>query len=432
MLRGIYWLGLAGGIASVATVAEAAPVGGAIDKADTLLLIFGAALVLFMTLPGLALFYGGLVRAKNFLSVLMHCFAIAALASILWFLGVYSLVFRGDNPFIGDLSAIGLHGLSAVRQGLTMPENVFALYQMTFAIITPALIVGAFPERVRFGWLMLFSALWLLLVYAPAAHWLWGDGWLAQRGGRDFAGGIVVHTTAGIAALVLAIMIGPRKGFPQSMIPPHSPAMTMIGAGMLWVGWFGFNGGSALVADQSAGGAIIATHLAACSAALTWAAAEQLKIGKPTSIGVVTGAVAGLATITPAAGYVSPTGAVIIGILGSLVCFAAVLAVKHRWRVDDTLDVFAVHGVGGMLGSILVAVFASEALGGAGMATSLGMGSQLLVQAEAVLIVALWSAVMTLIAARAAAMLLPMRVNAEQEHDGLDLSLHGERAYEFD
>ncbi len=432
MLRGIYRLGVICCAASCASMAQAAPAVGGIDKADTLLLIVGAALVLFMTLPGLALFYGGLVRAKNFLSVLMHCFALAALASILWFLLVYSLVFRGDNPFIGDLSAIGLNGLSAVRRGLTMPENVFALYQMTFAIITPALIVGAFPERVRFGWLMLFSGLWLVLVYAPVAHWLWDGGWLAQRGARDFAGGIVVHTTAGMAALALAILIGPRKGFPHAMIPPHSPAMTMIGAGMLWVGWFGFNGGSALVADQSAGAAIIATHLAACSAALTWAAAEHLKIGKPTSIGVVTGAVAGLATITPAAGYVSPTGAVIIGILGSLVCFAAVLTVKHRWKVDDSLDVFAVHGVGGMLGSILVAIFASNALGGTGMATGLSITTQLLVQAAAVLIVAIWSVVMTLIAARAAALLLPTRVNAEQEHDGLDLSLHGERAYEFD
>jgi Amt family ammonium transporter len=313
-----------------------------------------------------------------------------------------------------------------------MPENVFALYQMTFAIITPALIVGAFPERVRFGWLMLFSAFWLLLVYAPVAHWLWDGGWLARQGAHDFAGGIAVHTTAGMAALVLAIMIGPRKGFPQSMIPPHSPAMTMIGAGMLWVGWFGFNGGSALVADQSAGSAIIATHLAACAAALTWAAAEHLKIGKPTSIGIVTGAVAGLATITPAAGYVSPTGAVVIGVTGSLVCFAAVLAVKHRWRIDDTLDVFAVHGIGGMLGSLLLAPFASPLLGGSGVAGATGIGRQFLIQGEAVLIVAVWSVVMTLIAARAAAFLLPMRVNAEQEHDGLDLSLHGERAYEFD
>jgi ammonium transporter, Amt family len=412
--------------------AEAASAAAQIDKADTLLLIVSSALVLFMTLPGLALFYGGLVRAKNFLSVLMHCFGLAALASMLWFLIGYALAFRGGNPFIGDLSAIGLGHLDAVRHGLTMPENVFALYQMTFAIITPALIVGAFPERVRFGWLMLFSALWLLVVYVPVVHWLWDGGWLARLGARDFAGGIVVHTTAGLAALVLALMIGPRKGFPHSMIPPHSPAMTMIGAGMLWVGWFGFNGGSALVADQSAGAALIATHLAACAAALTWAAAEHLKIGKPTSIGLVTGAVAGLATITPAAGYVSPAGAVVIGIAGSLVCFAAVLAVKHRWKVDDTLDVFAVHGVGGMLGSLLLAPFADPMLGGTGLATGHGIGGQLLVQAGAVGIVALWSAVMTLILARVAALVMPMRVNAEQEHDGLDLSLHGERAYEFD
>ena len=412
--------------------AWAASPGPAIDKADTLLLIFSSALVLFMTLPGLALFYGGLVRAKNFLSVLMHCFALAALASILWFVAGYSLAFRGAGPFIGDLSAVGLGGLEAVRSQLTMPENVFALYEMTFAIITPALIVGAFPERVRFGWLMLFSGLWLMLVYVPVAHWLWDGGWLAALGARDFAGGIVVHTTAGVSALVVAIMIGPRKGFPHSMIPPHSPALTMVGAGMLWVGWFGFNGGSALVADQSAGGAILATHLAACAAALTWAAAEQLKIGKPTSIGVATGAIAGLATITPVAGYVSPAGAVAVGILGSLACFATVLAVKHRFAVDDTLDVFAVHGIGGMLGSLLLAPFMSAALGGVGLGPGQSIAGQLAVQAEAVAAVVVWSAAMTLIAARAAALFLPMRVTAEQEHDGLDLSLHGERAYEFD
>lgn len=433
MLRQMRRLGVACcfAVAAPETAWAAAP-GAAIDKADTLLLIVSSALVLFMTLPGLALFYGGLVRAKNFLSVLMHCFGLAALASILWFVAGYSLAFRGDGALLGNLSAVGLSNLDAIRHGLTVPENVFVLYQMTFAIITPALIVGAFPERVRFGWLMLFSALWRLIVYVPVAHWLWDGGWLARQGARDFAGGIVVHTTAGLAALVLAIMIGPRKGFPHSMIPPHSPAMTMIGAGMLWVGWFGFNGGSALSADHTAGGAIIATHLAACAAALTWAAAEQIKIGKPTSIGLVTGAVAGLATITPAAGYVSPLGAAIIGIAGSLACFASVLAVKHRWKVDDTLDVFAVHGVGGMLGSLLLAPFASTMLGGTGLDSGRGIGGQFLVQIEAVAVVALWSAAMTLIVARGAALILPMRVDAEQEHDGLDISLHGERAYEFD
>ena len=431
MKRG-YRIGLVAAAALiVSSSAEAADPAGALDKADSLLLIVSSALVLFMTLPGLALFYGGLVRAKNFLSVLMQCFALAALVSILWFLAGYSLVFRGAGAFIGDLSALGLGGLEPLRAGLTVPENVFALYEMTFAIITPALIVGAIPERVRFGWFMLFSALWLMLVYAPVAHWIWGGGWLARRGVLDFAGGLVVHTTAGVAALVVAIMIGSRKGFPHPMIPPHAPPMTLIGAGMLWVGWFGFNGGSAMTADQSAGAALLATHLAASAAALAWAAAEYLKIGKPTSIGIATGAIAGLATITPAAGYVSPAGAVAIGISGALVCFTAVLGVKQRFKVDDTLDVFAVHGVGGMLGSLLLAFFATSALGGAGLRGRDG-AHQLLLQGEAVVAVALWSAAMTVIAARAAALVMPMRVDAEQEHDGLDLSLHGERAYEFD
>jgi len=431
MKRG-YGIGLVAAAALIVpSSAEAADPAGALDKADSLLLIVSSALVLFMTLPGLALFYGGLVRAKNFLSVLMQCFALAALVSILWFLAGYSLVFRGAGAFIGDLSALGLGGLEPLRAGLTVPENVFALYEMTFAIITPALIVGAIPERVRFGWFMLFSALWLMLVYAPVAHWIWGGGWLARRGVLDFAGGLVVHTTAGVAALVVAIMIGSRKGFPHAMIPPHAPPMTLIGAGMLWVGWFGFNGGSAMTADQSAGAALLATHLAASAAALAWAAAEYLKIGKPTSIGIATGAIAGLATITPAAGYVSPAGAVAIGISGALVCFTAVLGVKQRFKVDDTLDVFAVHGVGGMLGSLLLAFFATSALGGAGLRGRDG-AHQLLLQGEAVVAVALWSAAMTVIAARAAALVMPMRVDAEQEHDGLDLSLHGERAYEFD
>jgi Amt family ammonium transporter len=432
IMRSMRRVGAAIGCATMmASTAYAAPSDG-IDKADTLLLIVSSALVLFMTLPGLALFYGGLVRTKNFLSVLMHCFGLTALASLLWFAGGYSLAFRGAGDWIGDFSALWLGNLAPVRSGLTMPENVFALYQMTFAIITPALIVGAFPERVRFGWLMLFSALWILLVYVPVAHWIWGGGWLARLGVLDFAGGIVVHTTAGVSALVLAILIGPRRGFPQSLIPPHSPAMTMIGAGMLWVGWFGFNGGSALIADAAAGSALIATHLAACAAALTWAVAEQVKIGKPTSIGLVTGAVAGLATITPAAGWVSAPAAVLMGVAGSLVCFTAVLAVKHRWKVDDSLDVFAVHGVGGILGSVLLAAFGDRLLGGTGPAAANGMLHQLGVQAGAVAVVAAWSAAATFVLARGVALLLTMRVTPDEEHDGLDLSLHGERAYEFD
>jgi len=405
---------------------------GAIDRGDTSFVIIASALVLFMTLPGLALFYGGLVRAKNFLSVLMHCFAIAALVSLLWVAGGYSLAFGAGTPWIGDLSRFGLSGLHAARAGTAVPENVFALYQMMFAIITPALIVGAFPERVRFGWLIIFSALWLLLVYVPVAHWIWGGGWMAARGVRDFAGGIVVHTTAGVAALVLALMIGPRRGFPATLIPPHSPALTMVGAGMLWVGWFGFNGGSALAADGLAGDALLATHLAAATAALTWAALERTKIGKATSIGLVTGAVAGLATVTPAAGYISPLGGVVAGALGSGLCFAAVLAVKQRWRLDDSLDVFAVHGVGGIFGSLLLAPLAAPLFGGVDPHTGTSIAGQLGAQATGVGVTILWSLVLTFLIAKAAALIVPMRVDAEAEHDGLDLSSHGERAYEFD
>jgi Amt family ammonium transporter len=402
------------------------------NSGDTALLIAASALVLFMTLPGLALFYGGLVRAKNFLSVLMHCFAIGALVSILWFLGGYSLAFSAGGPYLGGLENAGLYDLQGVRDGLTVPENVFALYQMMFAVITPALIIGAFPERVRFGWVMIFSALWLLFVYIPVAHWIWGGGWLAQRGVLDFAGGIVVHTTAGLSALVLALMIGPRRGFPQSMIPPHSPAMTMIGAGMLWVGWFGFNGGSALAANGIAGDALIATHLAASSAALTWVVLEKIKIGKATSIGFVTGAIGGLATVTPAAGYVSASGGVALGVAAGIVCFGAVLLVKQRWRVDDSLDVFAIHGVGGILGSLLLAFLANEALGGNGVAGDASIGAQLGAQALGVGVVIAWTVVLTWVIAKLAGLFVTMRVDAEAEHDGLDLASHGERAYEFD
>lgn len=404
----------------------------AVSAADTGFVLTATALVLFMTLPGLALFYGGLVRSKNFLSILMQCFAIAALVSLIWLLGGYGLAFGTGNAWIGDLGTLGLNGLTEVRSGLTISEATFALYQMTFAIITPALVIGAFPERVRFGWAMLFCALWLVLVYLPAAHWVWGGGWLAARGTMDFAGGIVVHTTAGISALVIALMIGRRRGFPNTMIPPHSPALTMVGAGMLWVGWFGFNGGSALAANAQAVSAILATHMAASAAALTWAMIERVKIGKATSIGLVTGAVAGLATVTPAAGYVSPLGAAAIGVAASFVCFFAVLQVKQRWKVDDSLDVFAVHGVGGMLGSLLLAPFASVALGGAGLPAGATVTSQFGAQLLGVGAVALWSAALTWVIARAAALVVPMRVDEEAEHDGLDLTSHGERAYEFD
>jgi Amt family ammonium transporter len=395
---------------------------GSVDSGDTAFVIVASALVLFMRLPGLALFYGGLVRARNLLSVLMQCFAIAAMVSVLWFAAGYSLTFSGAGPLVGDLSTAGLVTLADVREGLTIPENVFALYQMTFAIITPALIIGAFPERVRFGWVMIFSALWLAFVYIPVAHWIWGGGWLAGLGVRDFAGGIVVHTTAGISALVLALMIGPRRGFPQQSLLPHSPALTVMGAGMLWVGWFGFNGGSALAANASAGGALLATHLAASTAACAWMILEWSKFGKATSVGMVTGAIAGLATITPAAGFVSPLASVVIGAVGATVCFWAVSTVKQRLKIDDSLDVFAVHGIGGMTGSMLLAIFSPQP----------GMGEALGAQAIGVGVTAIWSAIATFVLAKLAGVVIAMRVDPEAENEGLDVTSHGERAYELD
>ena len=420
------------GLALFAASGASAAVPDTINGGDTAWIITASALVLFMTLPGLALFYGGLVRQKNFLSVLMHCFAITAVASILWIGIGYSLAFAPGNGIIGSISNIGLGGLAAVRSATAVPESVFALFQLTFAIITPALFIGAFVERVRFGWLLAFSGAWLLLVYVPVAHWLWGGGWLSQMGALDFAGGIVVHTTAGVTALLTAIMVGKRHGFPQHLMLPHSPALTLAGAGMLWVGWFGFNGGSALGANAAAGNAILATHCGASAAALVWIILERFKVGKPTTIGIATGAIAGLATVTPAAGFIGVGGALFLGALGSLICFYAVQLIRFRLHIDDSLDVFAVHGVGGITGSLMVAVLMSESLGGVGYANGATMLSQLGVQALAVLVVALWSAAATAVIGYAVSMVLPMRVSAEEERDGLDLASHGERAWDMD
>ena len=420
--------------AAVAAETGAPAAAAAVDSGSVAWVLTASALVLFMTLPGLALFYGGLVRARNVLSVLMHCFAICCIVSLLWTACGYSLAFDGEGAVLGTLGKAFLARLGdrPLPSGGMLPEAVFTLFQMTFAIITPALIVGAFVERVRFAFVVGFSALWLLIVYVPAAHWLWGGGWLAAMGALDFAGGIVVHTTAGLAALVLAIVVGKRRGFPNHLTPPHSPGMTMAGAGMLWVGWFGFNGGSALAADASAGSAILATHIAAATAALVWAAVEWIKIGKATSIGIVTGCVAGLATITPASGYVGPAGAIAIGAAGGAVCFAMTLLIKHRLKIDDSLDVFAVHGVGGMLGSVLLAIFALPALGGAGLAAGMTWTTQLGVQILAVAAVALWSGAASWAIARlVGAVTGGMRVSDEEEYDGLDLATHGERAYDY-
>jgi Amt family ammonium transporter len=415
---------LVGGPALAAT-------GAAAESGHVAWVLTSSALVLFMTLPGLALFYGGLVQAKNVLSVLMQCFAICCVASLIWAICGYSLIFGGKGVLIGSLHNAFLANMSPVLPTSGLPEIVFALFQMTFAIITPALIIGAFPERVSFPFVLLFSGAWLLVVYVPVAHSIWGGGWLADIGVLDFAGGIVVHTTAGVSALAAAVVIGGRRGFPVHLEPPHRPGMTMTGAGMLWVGWFGFNGGSALAADANAGSAIMATHLAASAGALTWVGVEWMRIGKPTSIGIVTGCVAGLATITPAAGYVSPAAAILIGTLGGAACFFATVFVKQRLKIDDSLDVFAVHGIGGMLGSLLLSVFALSALGGAGLAEGMTGVRQFGVQVLAVALAAAWSAGATLLLIRILRPVTRLRVDPEHEFDGLDFTTHGERAYDY-
>ena len=402
-----------------------------IDAGDTAWLITATALVLFMTLPGLALFYGGLVRAENLLSVLMQCFAIACLVSVAWLAGAYSLAFNGAGAWIGNLDKALLLGVprDAVAPNTTLPETVFFMFQMTFAIITPALIVGAFVERMRFGAVLLFSLLWLLLVYVPVAHWIWGGGWLAQRGVLDFAGGLVVHLTAGVTALVLAVLLGPRIGFPDDVKPPHAPWMTMAGACMLWVGWFGFNAGSALKAGADAGMAMTVTHISAATATLVWIVIEWVKFGKPSMVGAVTGAVAGLASITPASGYVGPGAALIIGMAGGAICYVMVGMVKRRFRIDDSLDVFAVHGVGGATGILLTAIFADAAFGGIGLAEGRSISGQAVIQLTAIAATLLWSLLVSFVIAKVVHAVTGLRVGAETEEQGLDLRLHGERGY---
>ncbi|MEE9434282.1 MAG: ammonium transporter [Sphingorhabdus sp.] len=429
-------IGMTVGALTAAFPARAQEIAGAVqpDSGDTAWVLTATALVLLMTLPGLALFYGGLVRAKNFLSVMVQCGAIAAIVSVLWVVVGYSIAFSpSESGFLGGLSNFMFANLDAVREGMSIGEAVFAMFQMTFAIITPALIVGAWVERARFGWVVAFCALWSIMVYAPVAYWVWGGGWLFADNVVDFAGGIVVHTTAGVSALVVAVMMGKRTGFPKKLMLPHSPAMAMMGAGLLWVGWFGFNGGSALAAnDFGAGTAIINTHFAASVAALVWIFIEKIKVGKATAVGFATGAIAGLATITPAAGSVGPLGALILGVLAGSVCFYAVGLIKNTLGIDDSLDVFAVHGVGGIMGSILLAVLASSSFDGQGYIEGMGMGSQLWVQIKAVGAVAAWSAVVTLVIGYMVSMVIPMRVSEDAERDGLDIASHGERAWDMD
>lgn len=404
------------------------------DSGDTAWILVSSAFVLLMAMPGLTLFYGGLVRAKGFLAVLVQVGAIAAVASILWIMVGYTLAF-GDvsGGWIGSGNAWMLLNLGNVRANTAIPESAFALYQMGFALITPALMVGAWVDRARFGWVVGFCALWGLIVYAPAAHWVWGGGWLSSKFGTlDFAGGIVVHTTAGVSALVVAMLLGKRAGFPKTLMLPHSPSLTMAGAALLWVGWFGFNGGSALAANDDAASAIINTHVAACVAALVWLVIEKLSVGKPTSVGFATGAVAGLATVTPAAGFIAPGAAMMLGAIGALACYPMIQLVKQKLLIDDSLDVFAVHGVGGMVGSILLAVFISPAFGGTGYGEGMGLARQLVAQFAGVGIVALWSAFATVACALMVSMIIPMRVTEDEEREGLDITSHGERAWEFD
>ncbi|WP_340251303.1 ammonium transporter [Roseobacter sp. HKCC-CH-9208] len=390
------------------------------NAADTAWIIVATALVLFMTLPGLALFYGGLVRARNVLSVFMHCYAIACLMSILWLAFGYSIAFgSGTSGFWGGLDKAFLNGVTADSLSGSLPEILFFAFQMTFAIITPALIVGAYVERVGFGFVLLFSALWMLIVYAPVVHWIWGGGMMSdggifgEAGVRDFAGGIVVHETAGLAALVIAIFLGARK---NQTTPPHNPGFVMIGAAMLWVGWFGFNGGSQLAADGGAAMALTVTHISAAAASLSWGLWERVKYGKTSLVGVVTGTIAGLASITPASGFVGPVAALIIGTIAGVLCQEAVNLIRNKVKIDDTLDVFAVHGVGGIFGTIMIAVF--------------GQGAWV-AQLGALAVVGAYTIVLTVALVKLVGMITPLRVDAETEVNGLDLSVHGERAYDM-
>lgn len=405
-----------------------------ISGADTAWIMTATALVLFMTIPGLSLFYAGLVRSKNVLSVLMQCFTITCLMSLLWLVAGYSLAF-GDggsfNSFIGGLDNVLLARIAEDTPSGTIPESVFALFQMTFAVITPALIVGGFAERMRFSAVVIFSAAWLLLVYAPICHWVWGGGWLSELGVMDFAGGIVVHITAGVAALVAAVVLGNRRGFPNQAMPPHNMTMSITGAGMLWVGWFGFNGGSALAANGDAGMAMLVTHISAAAGACTWMLLERINHGKASALGAVTGMVAGLGTITPASGFVGPGGGLIIGLSAGFVCYYATGYIKRVLKIDDSLDVFPVHGVGGILGTLLTAVFASNALGIFSGQHEIEIGAQLSTQAIGIVAAIVYTAAVTFVILKVTDVLVGNRVDDEDEMQGLDLISHDERGYDL-
>ena len=401
------------------------------DSGNTAWILTSTALVLFMTMPGLALFYGGLVRSQNILSVLMQCFAIACLASFAWLFMAYSIAFSEGSPYFGDLSQMFLMNMARDSLSGDIPESAFFMFQMTFAIITPALIVGAYPERIKFSFVIAFSFLWILFVYAPVTHWIWGGGWLAEMGVLDFAGGLVVHLTAGTTALILAFLLGPREGFPNQIKPPHNPGLTMMGACMLWVGWFGFNGGSALAANQDAGMAILVTHISASVASLVWMFIEWIKFGKPSLVGIVTGSIAGLASITPASGFVGPIGAVIIGLVSGYLCYVAVGFVKNALKIDDSLDVFAVHGLGGTLGILLLPFLIGSNLGGVGLSEGQTVMSFFNTQLTGTISVLIFTAIMTVIIALILRSFFVLRVDDDQIEEGLDLSSHGQSGYKL-
>ena len=422
-------------LASLLLVPTFAFAEDALNGADTAWILTATALVLFMTIPGLSLFYGGLVRSKNVLSILMQCFTLTALMSVLWYIAGYSLAFGEGNQWIGDFSNLFMANIAKDSLSGTIPESLFAAFQMTFAVITPALIVGAFAERMKFSAMLLFSSIWLFAVYIPVCHWVWGGGWLSELGVLDFAGGIVVHITAGVAALVTALVIGNRKSWPKTAMPPHNMTMTVTGAGMLWVGWFGFNAGSALAADENAAMALVATHLSASMGALTWMALEWKKFGKPSVLGVVTGMVAGLGTITPASGSVSPGAAIIIGLCAGFVCFYATLYIKQKLKIDDSLDVFPVHGVGGILGSFMVGILCASDLGpfsGYGFGgDNTSIGEQLIAQITGIVSVVVYTAALTWVILKAVDAITGLRVDADDESIGLDISMHEEKGYDI-
>lgn len=420
-------------------LAPSAAIASELNQADTAWVLTATALVLFMTIPGLSLFYAGLVRVKNVLSVLMQCFALTCLMSLVWFAVGYTIAFGSDGveqgPFIGDFGNVFFASMSMDSLNGGIPATLFAIFQMTFAIITPALIVGGFAERMRFSAMLLFSTIWLVLVYSPICHWVWGGGWLGSMGLQDFAGGTVVHITAAVAALVAALVMGPRRGFGSVAMPPHNLTLTVAGAGMLWVGWFGFNAGSAVAADNSAAMAMLVTHLSAAAGSLAWMAMEWIRHGKPSVLGIVTGMVAGLGTITPASGSVGPAAAVLIGLSAGVTCYFATNWIKQKLKIDDSLDVFPVHGVGGMLGTFLAGIFCSTQLGifsGNGFSDGIdSIGGQLTVQVTGIVVTFVYTAVASWIILKLVDALVGLRVDAEQETQGLDLVLHDERGYDL-